>query len=123
MFWAGPDQWMAVAEGRAETDFADELSTLCPLCSITEQTDGFVLFEISSEAGEVPIHALMSKLVNLDPTRLCAGSATRTGLEHMSVFVIRRSPAHLAVLGMRSAAASLWHALETAVSRLAEHRS
>lgn len=123
MFWTGPQQWMVVAEGRTETDFADELSTLCPMCSITEQTDGFVLFEMSSDAGEGLIHALLSKLVNLDPACLRPGSATRTGLEHMSVFVIRRSPAHLAVLGTRSAAASLWRALETAVSRLAVSRS
>ncbi|MER9469362.1 sarcosine oxidase subunit gamma [Mesorhizobium sp. M0482] len=119
-FWTGPDQWMIEASGRAETVFASELSALCPSCSITEQTDGFVAFEIRSATGEVKIAALMAKLVNLDPASFAAGSASRTGLEHMSVFVIRRAPDHLAILGMRSAAATLWHILETSISRIAE---
>ncbi len=119
-FWTGPGQWMIEATGRADDDFAAELAGLCPGCSVTEQTDGFAMFEIRSSAGEPAILSLMARLVNLDPARLAPGSATRTGLEHMSVFVIRRTPDRLAILGMRSAAGSLWHALETAVSRLAE---
>lgn len=121
-FWTGQDQWMVEAAGRAEADFAGELAAACPGSSVTEQTDGFVVFEIRSDAGEAAILALMAKLVNLDAARFPAGSATRTGIEHMSVFVIRRAPAHLALLGMRSAAASLWHALEAAASRLAQAR-
>jgi len=117
-FWTGPDQWMIEAQGRAEDDFAAELAAQCRDCSVTEQTDGFVVFELRSDLAAPAINALMSKLVNLDPARLDAGSATRTGLEHLSVFVIRRAADHLAVLGMRSAAASLWYALETAISRL-----
>ncbi|RUW70354.1 sarcosine oxidase subunit gamma [Mesorhizobium sp. M2A.F.Ca.ET.067.02.1.1] len=119
-FWTGPDQWMIEAEERAESDFARELAAACPGCSVTEQTDGFVAFEIRADSGERPILALMSKLVNLDATRFAGGSATRVGLEHMSVFAIRRAPAHLAIVGMRSAAETLWHGLETAISRLAE---
>lgn len=121
-FWTGPDQWMLAADGRAETDFSSELAALCSGCSVTEQTDGFAIFDMSGDAGEDTVHALLSRLVNLDPMRFPAGSATRTGLEHMSVFVIRRDPAHLRILGMRSAAATLWHALEAAVLRLAEDR-
>ena len=70
-------------------------------------------------AFEGPILSVMAKLVNLDPRRYGPGTATRTGLEHMSVFVIRPAPGRLTVLGMRSAAGSLWHALETAVARIA----
>lgn len=122
-FWTGPDQWMIEAEERAESDFARELAAVCPGCSLTEQTDGFVAFEIRADRGETPILALMSKLVNLDPARFPAGSATRIGLEHMSVFAIRRTPAHLAIVGMRSAAETLWHVLETAIFRSAESRA
>jgi sarcosine oxidase subunit gamma len=122
-FWTGPDQWMIEAPGRAESNFAGELAAACPGCSITEQTDGFVAFEIRSLDGSEPIRALMSKLVNLDPKRFPAGSASRTGLGHMSVFVVRRASDHLAVLGTRSAAATLWHLLETAISRLAGKRT
>lgn len=117
--WTGPDQWLIEGHGQAETDFAALVGAQCPGCSVTEQTDGFAAFEIRSTEGEAPILALMAKLVNLDPARFGPGTASRTGLEHMSVFVIRRAPDHLAILGMRSAAGTLWHALETAAARLA----
>lgn len=118
-FWTGPGQWMLEAEARAETDFAAEVAAACPGCSVTEQTDGFVAFEIASADGAVPIGALLTKLVNLDAAAFAPGHAIRTGLEHMSVFVLRRDEGQLAVLGMRSAAGTLWHALETAARRLA----
>lgn len=119
-FWIGQGQWIIEAEDRAETDFAAELAGLCPSCSVTEQTDGFAVFEIDSDAGEGPLVALMQKLVNLDLSTFDAGSATRTGMDHMSVFVIRRAPDRLAVLGTRSAAESLWHVIETAIRRQAQ---
>ena len=116
-FWAGPGLWMIEAEGRAEVDFACDLKSRVPDCSVTEQTDGWVAYEIASSAGPAPILRLLEKLVNIDPAGLAPGRATRTGLEHMSVFVIRRAEERLAVLGMRSAAGTLWHALETAAAR------
>ncbi|TIO24089.1 sarcosine oxidase subunit gamma [Mesorhizobium sp.] len=118
--WTGPDQWMIEAEGRAELDFAAELKQVAPGCSVTEQTDGWVAIEIVSRAGAGPLEAMMSKLVNIDLADFGPGRATRTGLEHMSCFVIRRSDAHVAVLGARSSAGSLWHALATAAKRLEE---
>lgn len=119
-FWTGQGQWLIEAIDRAETDFAAELAEFCPSSSVTEQTDGFVAFEIYSDAGEVPIAALMQKLVNLDPSTFGQGTATRTGMEYMNVFVIRRAPERLAILGMRSAAETLWHVIETAIRRQAE---
>ncbi|MER9533876.1 sarcosine oxidase subunit gamma [Mesorhizobium sp. M0309] len=118
--WTGPDQWMIEYEGCAELDFAAELKLRAPGCSVTEQTDGWVAFEIVSRAGSRPLEALLSKLVNVDLAGFGTGLATRTGLEHMSCFVIRRGDAHVAVLGARSSAGSLWHALETAAKRLGE---
>lgn len=121
--WIGPDQWLIEGPGLAETDFAAELKSLCPACTVTEQTDGFVGFEIRSEAGERAIVALMEKLVNIDASAFTPGSATRTGMEHMSVFLIRRAPERLAIIGMRSAAETLWHVVETAMSRQKESRT
>lgn len=112
-FWAGPDQWMIEAPGRAAENFASALKRAAPEASVTEQTDGFVTFEINSHAGGAPIVALLEKLVNLDAGAFGPGSATRTGFEHMSIFIIRRAEDRLAILGMRSAAGSIWHALET----------
>jgi len=119
-FWTGPGQWMVEAEGRAEEDFAAALKPQAPGCSVTEQTDGWVAFEVSSVAGGMPIRRLMEKLVNVDAAGFGPGSATRTGLEHMSVFLIRRAEDRLAVIGMRTLAGALWHALETAAARLQE---
>lgn len=110
-FWTGPRQWMIEAPGRAEEDFASLLAAAVPDASVTEQSDGWVAFEIVSASGASLLVRLMEKLVNLDPACLKPGSATRTGLDHMSVFVIRRTEDQLAVIGMRSAAGTLWHKL------------
>jgi heterotetrameric sarcosine oxidase gamma subunit len=116
-FWTGPGQWMIEAPGRAEEEFAAELRRAAPGASVTEQTDGWAAFEIESASGALPLIRLMEKLVNLDPDSLMPGRANRTLLDHMSVYLIRRAEDRLAVLGMRSAAGSLWHALATAAGR------
>lgn len=117
-FWTGPDQWMIEGENRAEDNFAAELAKAAPGCSVTEQTDGWVVFEIKASLGAQPVEQLLQKLINIDLRDFGPGRAQRTGLEHLSVFVIRRAPGEVAVFGMRSAAETLWHALETAVKRL-----
>lgn len=117
-FWIGRDQWMIEAAGKGETDFAAAVRAEATGCSVTEQTDGFTAFEITSHAGAAPIEALMSKLVNLDAAAFVPGSATRTGLEHMTVFLVRRAEDRLAVIGMRTLAQALWHALSAATKRL-----
>ncbi|GHG78773.1 sarcosine oxidase subunit gamma [Pseudodonghicola xiamenensis] len=117
-FWTGRDQWMIEAEGQGDSDFAARLKAEVPEATVTEQTDGFAAFEIQSSAGAAPIEALMHKLVNIDPKALGVGRATRTGLEHMTVFLIRRADDRLAVIGMRTLAGSLWHALAVAARRL-----
>jgi sarcosine oxidase subunit gamma len=112
-FWTGAGQWMLEFPGGAGRDLAAELAG--PGLSVTEQTDGFTAFEIQGPAAELV--ALLEKLVNVDARRFGPGSATRTGFHHMSVFVIRRAPDRLAVLGMRSAAGTIWHALVEAAER------
>lgn len=118
-FWTGPDQWMIEGADLAHTDFAARVKAEAPAQSVTEQTDGWVVFDIVSDAGAGPVDALMRKLVNYDPRRLAPGTATRTGMEHMSVYLVRRADNHLAVIAMRSLAGSAWHALATAAARLA----
>ncbi|RWM09927.1 MAG: sarcosine oxidase subunit gamma [Mesorhizobium sp.] len=120
-FWVGPDQWMIEAEGRAEENFAVELKEASSDCTVTEQTDGWIVFEIVSRSGAAPVEALLSKLVNIDLAGFGPGRATRTGLDDMSCFVIRRSKTHVAVVGARSFVGSLWHALETAAQRVREN--
>lgn len=115
-FWTGPDQWMVEFPDRAADDVAADLATRAPGCSITEQTDGFTAFEIEGPAPD--LIRLVQKLVNIDTHRFGPGSATRTGFHHMSVFVIRRAENRLAIMGMRSAAGTVWHALVEAAERL-----
>ncbi|MER8570203.1 sarcosine oxidase subunit gamma [Mesorhizobium sp. M0924] len=119
-FWTGPDQWMIEAQGRADEDFAANLKEAAPGCSVTEQSGGWVAVEMKSSAGTKPIEALLAKLINIDLAGFGPGRATRTVLEHMTCFIIRRSETHVAVLGERSFAPSLWHALKTAAERLQE---
>lgn len=116
IIWSAPRQWIVLGEGRAEQDFASEVKAAVEECSVTEQTDGFVCIYVISKNGPQPLQDLLTKLVNLDPARLSPGCATRTLVEHMSVFLVRHSETRLAILSMRSSAKSLWHAL----SRTAE---
>lgn len=116
-FWTGRDQWMIMAENKAETDFAASLKAEVPQASVTEQTDGWVAFDISARDGAGSVEAAMRKLINIDPKALGPGRATRTGLEHMSVFVIRSAVDRCTFVGMRSYAEALWHALGVAARR------
>lgn len=114
-FWTGPDQWMIEFPGQADQDVAALLVQEAPGCAITEQTDGFVAFDL--EGPEAAVLAVLEKLVNIDLRAFGPGYATRTGLHHMAVFVIRRGAGKVSFLGMRSAAGSLWHALASAAAR------
>lgn len=117
-FWTAPGQWMfgtAASDGGA---LASALKAASPDCSVTEQTDGFVVLEIASSGGEGALHALLEKLVNTDLRTFGPGSAVRTGLAHMNVFALRLSKERVLILGMRSMAGSLWQEIETAARRL-----
>ncbi|GHF48079.1 sarcosine oxidase subunit gamma [Seohaeicola zhoushanensis] len=116
-FWTGPGQWMVEVPGKADTDVVATFLPNLPGCSLTEQTDGWTLFEFSAKSGAT-VGRLLERLVNLDTASLAPGRATRTAVEHMGVFVIRRAEAELAVWGTRSAAESLWHALSTTARRM-----
>lgn len=118
-FWAEPGRWMIAGPGRAADDFAAEVAAQAQGCTVTEQTDGWVAITITSSKGAAPILLLMERLINVDPDRIAPGRALRTGLDHMSVFAIRLGVERLAVIGMRSQADSLWHALRTTAERLA----
>lgn len=111
--WTGPDQWMVEGPGQAETDFAASLAARMPGARVTEQTDGWVLLTLTGAVARV-----LERTVNLGPEALAPGRGTRSAIEHMAVLLIRRDADTLAIWGMRSAADSLWHALETVLRRL-----
>lgn len=114
-FWTGPDQWMIEFPGQADQDIAAHLAHEAPGCAITEQSGGFVAIDL--EGPEAGLLALLEKLINIDLRRFGPGAATRTGLHHMAVFVIRRRAGKVSFLGPCSAAGSLWHVLAAAAAR------
>lgn len=117
-FWTAPKQWFIEGQGRAHEDFAAIVKAAAPDCAVTEQTDGWVAFDVYSNDGFKPLEGLLEKLVNIDLNGFGVGTALRTGLHHMSVYLIRRSDTHVTIMGMRTFAAALCHALESTAVRL-----
>jgi sarcosine oxidase subunit gamma len=106
-FWLGPEQWMVEAPHATHEDIVAHLKPVFgDAASITEQTDAWVRFEVAG-----PLPPLFERLCNLDLWRFEPGSATRTVIEHLGCYAIRREPDRLTLLGPRSSAGSLHHAL------------
>lgn len=105
-FWTGPAQWMlSCPDGAAIPD--------CTGCAVTDQSDGWVTLDLRAPDAAT-LERVLEKLINLDLRRFQAGQARRTGLAHLAAFVLRLDVGHMRILGPRSAAGTLWHALDTA---------
>ena len=113
--WLGPEQWMIEAPFASHEDIASILKPIfAEAASITEQTDAWVRFDLTS--SNLP--ALFERLCNFDLRQAGAGAATRTVIDHLGCYVIRRSETEVSILGPRSSAHSLHHALTTAATAL-----
>lgn len=108
-FWTGPVQWMISAPHDSHEDLAVALKqAVGDAGSISEQTDGWCRFDLSGPG----LTAVLERLCNVDLASLASGDARRVRLEHLGCFVWCLKPAEaVAVLGPRSSAASLHHAL------------
>lgn len=108
-FWMGPDQWMIAAPHDSHEDLASHLKqALGESASVSEQTDGWCRFDLSG-AG---LQAVLERLCNADLASMAAGEARRVRLEHLGCFIWCLEPSQsVAILGPRSSAASLHHAL------------
>jgi len=116
-FWMGSDQWMIEAALETSPDLAGDLKlAVGDTGSVTDQTDAWARFDIiGSKAG-----AMMERLCALDLSAAGDGLASRTLIDHMGCFVIARGgDGVITVMGMRSAAASLHHALCAAAKSVA----
>ncbi|NBE09092.1 sarcosine oxidase subunit gamma [Paragemmobacter ruber] len=110
-FWLSPDMWMVEAPFATHEDIVAILKPhFGETASLTEQTDAWARFDVT--APDLP--AMFERLCNFDLRAHGPGAATRTVIEHLGCYVVIRAPGHLSVLGPRSSAASLFHALETA---------
>lgn len=112
VFWTGPDQWMVAAPFDSHEDLATQLKTrFGGTASITEQSDGWVWFDMQGTG----IDQVMQLCCNIDIARMQVGDAARTVIHYMGVYVICTAPDALSVVGGRSSAKSLHHALVTAM--------
>ena len=114
-FWLAPDMWMIEAPFATHEDIrAHLLQHFNDAASITEQTDAWVRFDVTSDT----LPALMERLSNFDLAKAADNAATRTVIDHLGCYLIKRSPTEVTLYGPRSSAHSLHHALTTAATSL-----
>ena len=113
--WTGPDQWLLEASFDAHEEIAREVKeALGDAASVTEQTDGWARFDLFGDCL-----ALLERLTPLDVEAMETGAVSRTVIEHLGCLLIcREAPGRWSVLGPRSAAGSLHHALTQAARAL-----
>lgn len=111
VFWTGPDQWMIEAPHHSHENLAAQVKEAVQTAgSVTEQTDGWVRFDLVGPR----CHDALELLCNADTRGMAANTTTRTRMEHLGCFLICRADGHFSVLGPRSSAGSLHHTLITA---------
>ncbi|MFA8384792.1 MAG: sarcosine oxidase subunit gamma [Pelagibaca sp.] len=111
-FWIGPDQWMISAPFDTHEDLATQLTArFGKTASITDQTDAWVCFDMQGDGVE----QVMQLCANIDIEQMQVGAAARSVIHYMGVYVIRTAKDALTILGGRSSAGSLHHALLTAM--------
>ena len=110
-FWLSPEMWMVEAPFATHEDIVAILKPhFGEAASVTEQTDAWARFDVTG----TDLPAMFERLCAFDLRAHGPGSATRTVIEHLGCYVVIRSPGHLSVIGPRSSAALIFHALETA---------
>ena len=108
-FWVTPEMWFIEADFASHQDITAHLKpAFGETASITEQTDAWVRFDVAGTG----LAALFERLTNLDLATLPDGFASRTVIEHLGVYLIKRSATEVVLYGPRSSAQGLLHALE-----------
>jgi sarcosine oxidase subunit gamma len=115
--WTGPDQWFVEADFAGHELIAAELKdAFGATASVTEQTDGWARFKVTGP----DVVDLLQRLCPIDSATMQVNQVTRTLIEHLGCFVIcRAAGSEFDILGPRSAAASLLHALTGAAQSIA----
>ncbi len=110
-FWTAPDMWLVEAPFASHELIADMLkAALGDAASVTEQTDAWVAFDLDAP----DLSPLLERLCNVDFPAVALGYATRTMIEHLGCYLVKRGSGAARVYGPRSSAKSLLHALEVA---------
>ena len=106
-FWIGPNQRMVGAPHDSLEELAAHLTVrFGPAASVTEQNDAWAVFDLEGDFAPV-----MELMCPINMRTLVPGTAKRTTIDHLGCFVTCRSDKHLRILGPRSSAGSLHHAL------------
>lgn len=114
-FWVAPDMWMVEAAFATHEDIAASLKPLFgDAASITEQTDAWVRFDLQAPN----LAPLLERLSNVDFPAVPDGYASRTVIEHIGCYLIRKGIGSVVLYGPRSSAKSLLHALEVTAGSL-----
>lgn len=110
--WIGPEQWMILAPHDSHEDLAAQLKAkVGDSASVTEQNDAWCRFDLTGRGLAEVFERLCP--VNL---RACKpGATTRTTIDHLGCLLCVESETHVVVLGPRSSAGSLHHALLSAM--------
>jgi len=115
-FWVGPEQWFIEAKSTDQPDLAQELNKISKgTASVTEQTDAWCRFDLSGDYLEKPF----SLLCNVDVPSFTGTEITRCQIDHLGCFLICRDLKYFTVLGPRSAAGSLHHAIVNSLKAVA----
>ncbi|MFW8633481.1 sarcosine oxidase subunit gamma [Cribrihabitans pelagius] len=111
-WWMGPDLWMVSAPYASHALLARELKQAAgDAASVVEQTDGWCRFDLEGAR----CFDVLERLCNVNIRAGKPGDATRTVMEHLGVFLLCHAPGgRYSVIGPRSSAGSLHHALVTA---------
>lgn len=111
-FWMAPDQWMIEAPLASHEDLGAQIvATSDGAMSVTEQTDAWCRFDLTGDG----LPDVFERLCPADTRAFAGGEALRTAIDHMGCFLLCRAAGHFSVLGPRSSAGSLHHALLTAM--------
>ncbi|PCJ04582.1 MAG: sarcosine oxidase, gamma subunit [Rhodobacteraceae bacterium] len=110
-WWMGPDLWMVDADHTDHELLAVNVKrAVGGTGSVAEQTDGWCRFDVSG----VRVLDVLERLCNLNLRAGEAGDAHRAVIEHLGCFVLcLETGRKYAVIGPRSSAGSLHHALLT----------
>lgn len=110
-FWTTPEMWLVEAPFASHELIEAMLkAALGDAASVTEQTDAWVAFDLAAP----DLSPLLARLCNVDFPAVPAGHATRTMIEHLGCYLIKRGAGSARLYGPRSSAKSLLHALEVA---------
>ncbi|WP_288905105.1 hypothetical protein [uncultured Sneathiella sp.] len=115
--WTGIGQWFLMSPLAKHPDYACDLNYIVKdTASVTEQTDGWVIFDVFGNS----LCPLLERICNLNVNAMSDGDATRCLIEHLGCLIIcRESGRNISILGPRSSAASLHHILVTAAKSVA----